>query len=168
MGKWVKREAEVKGSLRSWILLVFAATWFIVVVILAGVAVHTQVRAAQISGVQSSLSRIALANNTVEQTTRNVDLIGIRLVNSSKVQALLNPDFVVKSEEERRMQVLTVRSLLYEDDYVIRPGHRVTLLLACGDGRVYSNLDSVFSRKTDARTLSLLEQLSALPDTGTP
>ena len=51
---------------------------------------------------------------------------------------------------------------------MIRPGHRVTLLLACGDGRVYSNLDSVFSRKTDTQTLSLLDQLSALPDTGTP
>ena len=29
----------------------------------------------------------------------------------------------------KRKRMLMVRSLLYEDDYVIRPGHRVTPLL---------------------------------------
>ena len=168
MKKLIRREGEVKGSLRTRILLVFVSTWFIVVVILAGVAVHTQVRSAQISGVQSALSGIALSSNTVESTTRSVDLIGIRLLNSGKVRALSSPAFGKLSEEERRMRVLMVRSLLYEDDYVLRPGHRVTLLIACGDGRVYSNLDSVFAQKTDARTLGLLTRLSALPDTDMP
>ena len=168
MGRRIRRESEVKGSLRTWILIVFAVTWFIVVVILAGVAVHTQVRAAQINGVQSSLSRIALSNNTVEQTTRSVDLIGIRLVNSGKVRALTGPGFVGESEEEQRKRVLMVRSLLYEDDYVLRPGHRVTLMLSCGDGRVYANLDNVFSEKTDGETLSLLRALSGLPEADAP
>ncbi len=162
MRKLFYRDNRVKGSLRSRILLVFAATWFIVVVILAGVAVRTQVQAAQINGVQSSLSQIALANNTVELTTRNVDLIGIRLVNSSVVQALCDPGFVDKSSEERRRTELMMRSLLYEDAFVIHPGHRVTLLLACEDGRIYTNLGGVFSQRTDDRTLRLVEQLSSL------
>lgn len=164
MRKLFNRESKVKGSLRSRILLVFASTWFIVVVILAGVAVQTQVQAAQINGVQSSLSRIALADNTVEQTTRSVDLIGIRLANSTIVRTLSDPGFVRRSDEEKRMMALMMRSLLYDDDYVIRPGHRITLMLACGDGRIYSNLDSVFSQKTDAQTRSLLERLSTLPE----
>ena len=146
MRKLFYRDARVKGSLRSRILLVFAATWFIVVVILAGVAVRTQVQAAQISGVQSALSRIALANNTVELTTRNVDLIGIRLVNSSIVQTLCDPGFVKKSDEEKRRTELMMRSLLHEDSFVIHPGHILCpyigrhlemLILAClhGDSR---------------------------------
>ena len=162
MKKLFYRDTRVKGSLRSHILLVFAATWFIVVMILAGVAVRTQVQAAQISGVQSALSGIALANNTVERMTRNVDLIGIRLVNSNIVQALCDPGFVHRSDEEKRRVELMMRSLLYEDPFVIHPGHRVTLLLACGDGRIYTNLEGVFSLKTDDATLRLAEQLSAL------
>ena len=168
MRKLFYRDARVKGSLRSRILLVFAATWFIVVVILAGVAVRTQVQAAQISGVQSALSRIALANNTVELTTRNVDLIGIRLVNSSIVQTLCDPGFVKKSDEEKRRTELMMRSLLYEDSFVIHPGHRITLLLVCGDGRIYTNLEGVFSQKTDARTLRLADRLSSLTNGSGP
>ena len=168
MRKLIGSEDKVRGSLRTQILVVFAATWFIVVVILASVAVHTQVQAAQISGVQSSLSRIALSNNTVELTTRSVDLIGIRLVNSEIVRALSDPDFVDKSDEEKRKMELMMRSLLYEDNYVLRPGHKITMLLACGDGRVYSNLESVFSQRTDEQALFLLEQLSALPAARTP
>ncbi|MBQ3424206.1 MAG: sensor histidine kinase [Clostridia bacterium] len=162
MKRLFHRDTQVKGSLRSRILLVFAATWFVVVMILAGVAVHTQVQAAQFSGVQSSLSRIALANNTVEQTTRNVDLIGIRLVNSNIVQTLCSPGFVKSSSEEKRRTELMMRSLLYEDAFVIHPGHRITLILVCGDGRIYTNLEGVFSQKTDDRTLRLVEQLSSL------
>ncbi|MDO4865030.1 MAG: sensor histidine kinase [Clostridia bacterium] len=168
MRRLFNRDTRAKDSLRSSILLVFAATWFIVVVILAGVAVRTQIQAAQINGVQSALSRIALANNTVELTARNVDLIGIRLVNSSVVRALCDREFVKKSDEDRRMTELMMRSLLYEDAFVIHPGHRVTLMLACGDGRIYTNLEGVFSQKADDRTRRLADQLSSLPDGSAP
>jgi len=152
-----------KTSLRSRILLLFIAMWFIVTVVLAGIAIYTQVQAAQSSAVQNSAAQLALTKKTIDDTIKNIDLVGIRLSNAAQVHRLADETYDDLSDDEKWLQPLLIRSLLYEDDYTTQPGHAVTLLLRCGDGRIYSNLKGGFSLARDEKTLNIARLISEKP-----